>query len=91
MKGSLLGVLALTGVLAVGSGAVAARAQQADSTHVAYWDSATSNPITDIRHAKTQARLNSGGFVPRRDDVQVRARVERRELLCRLKAVERHP
>ena len=31
MKGSLLGVLALSGVLAVGSGAVAAHAQQADS------------------------------------------------------------
>jgi hypothetical protein len=34
-----------------------------DSTHVAYWDTATSSPITDIRHAKTQMRLNSGGFV----------------------------
>ncbi len=34
-----------------------------DSTHVAFWDAATSNPITDIRHAKTQMRLNSGGFV----------------------------
>ena len=29
-----------------------------------YWDYATASPITDIRHAKTQARLNSGGFVP---------------------------
>jgi len=36
----------------------------ADSTHVAYWDYATAQPIVDIRHAKTQARLNSGGFVP---------------------------
>ena len=35
-----------------------------DSTHVVFWDYATSSPITDIRHAKTQARLNSGGFVP---------------------------
>ena len=35
-----------------------------DSTHVAFWDYATASPITDIRHAKTQARLNSGGFVP---------------------------
>jgi hypothetical protein len=35
-----------------------------DSTHVAYWDNSTASPITDIRHAKTQARLNSGGFVP---------------------------
>ena len=35
-----------------------------DSTHVAYWDLSTSSPITDIRHAKTQARLNAGGFVP---------------------------
>jgi len=36
----------------------------ADSTHVMYWDLSTSSPITDIRHAKTQARLNAGGFVP---------------------------
>ena len=35
-----------------------------DSTHVMYWDLSTSSPITDIRHAKTQARLNAGGFVP---------------------------
>jgi Phage major capsid protein E len=39
-----------------------AGAGAADSTHVVYWDSATSSPITDIRHAKTQMRLNSGGF-----------------------------
>ena len=35
-----------------------------DGTHVVYWDYSTSNPITDIRHAKTLARLNSGGFMP---------------------------
>ena len=35
----------------------------ADSGHVVYWDTyASSNPITDIRAAKTQMRLNSGGF-----------------------------
>jgi hypothetical protein len=45
------------------TGEVAGQAT-ADGTHVGYWDYATSNPITDIRHAKTQARLNSGGFVP---------------------------
>jgi len=39
----------------------------ADSTHVVYWDAANypnGNPITDIRHAKTQMRLSSGGFAP---------------------------
>ena len=39
----------------------------ADSTHVVYWDSGNypnGNPITDIRHAKTQMRLSSGGFAP---------------------------
>jgi hypothetical protein len=39
----------------------------ADSTHVIYWDSGNypnGNPITDIRHAKTQMRLSSGGFAP---------------------------
>ncbi len=42
-----------------------AGAASADSTHVIYWDTyGTSSPITDIRHAKTQARLNSGGFAP---------------------------
>ncbi len=42
-----------------------AGAAAADSTHVVYWDNFnSSSPITDIRHAKTQARLNSGGFVP---------------------------
>ena len=45
------------------TGEVAGQATS-DSTHVVYWDYATSSPITDIRHAKTQARLNSGGFVP---------------------------
>ena len=45
------------------SGEVAGQAAS-DSTHVAYWDYATAQPIVDIRHAKTQARLNSGGFVP---------------------------
>lgn len=45
------------------TGEVAGQAA-ADSTHVAYWDYATAQPIVDIRHAKTQARLNSGGFVP---------------------------
>jgi hypothetical protein len=45
----------------VWTGEVAGQATS-DSTHVAYWDSATSSPITDIRHAKTQMRLNSGGF-----------------------------
>jgi hypothetical protein len=40
-----------------------AGAAAADSTHVVYWDTyGTSSPITDIRHAKTQMRLNSGGF-----------------------------
>jgi len=47
----------------VWTGEVAGQAT-ADSTHVVYWDYATASPITDIRHAKTQARLNSGGFVP---------------------------
>ena len=47
----------------VWTGEVAGQAAS-DSTHVAFWDYATSSPITDIRHAKTQARLNSGGFVP---------------------------
>jgi hypothetical protein len=47
----------------VWTGEVAGQAT-ADSTHVIYWDYATASPITDIRHAKTQARLNSGGFVP---------------------------
>src|SRR5579883_286921 len=45
----------------VWTGEVAGQAT-ADSTHVMYWDYATSAPITDIRHAKTQMRLNSGGF-----------------------------
>ena len=45
----------------VWTGEVAGQATS-DSTHVAYWDYATSSPITDIRHAKTQMRLNSGGF-----------------------------
>jgi hypothetical protein len=44
------------------TGEVAGQANS-DSTHVTYWDYATSSPITDIRHAKTQMRLNSGGFV----------------------------
>ncbi len=38
-----------------------------DSTHTVYWDSANypnGSPITDIRHAKTQMRLSSGGFAP---------------------------
>lgn len=39
-----------------------AGAGTADSTHVVYWDGGSSHPITDIRHAKTQMRLNSGGF-----------------------------
>jgi hypothetical protein len=47
----------------VWTGEVAGQATS-DSTHVVYWDYATASPITDIRHAKTQARLNSGGFVP---------------------------
>jgi hypothetical protein len=47
----------------VWTGEVAGQAT-ADSTHVVYWDYTTASPITDIRHAKTQARLNSGGFVP---------------------------
>jgi hypothetical protein len=48
----------------VWTGEVAGQAT-ADSTHVVYWDTyGTSSPITDIRHAKTQARLNSGGFAP---------------------------
>ena len=42
-----------------------AGAAAADASHVIYWDTyGTSNPITDIRHGKTQARLNSGGFAP---------------------------
>jgi hypothetical protein len=39
----------------------------ADSTHVIYWDAANypnGSPITDIRNAKTQMRLSSGGFAP---------------------------
>jgi hypothetical protein len=33
-----------------------------DSTHVKYWNDDSSSPIEDIRGAKTQMRLNSGGF-----------------------------
>lgn len=34
-------------------------------SQVQYWDNySSSNPITDVRHAKTQARLSSGGFTP---------------------------
>ena len=47
----------------VWTGEVAGQAT-ADSTHVVYWDYATASPITDIRHAKPQMRLNSGGFAP---------------------------
>lgn len=41
-----------------------AGAAGADSTHVVYWDTGESSPIKDIRHAKTEMRLNSGGFAP---------------------------
>src|SRR5579884_1575013 len=45
-------------------GAATASASFSNNCQVVYWDSVTSTPITDIRHAKTLARLNSGGFVP---------------------------
>ncbi len=45
-------------------GAATASASFSNNCQVVYWDNVTSTPITDIRHAKTLARLNSGGFVP---------------------------
>lgn len=35
-----------------------------DSTHVIFWDLASSTPIEDMRAAKTTMRLSSGGFAP---------------------------
>jgi hypothetical protein len=46
------------------AGAGTASASFNNNCQVVYWDYVTSTPITDIRHAKTLARLNSGGFVP---------------------------
>jgi hypothetical protein len=37
-------------------------AAAADATHVVYWNRPSSSPIEDIRGAKTQMRLSSGGF-----------------------------
>lgn len=40
-------------------------AAASSSTQVVYWDAANypnSSPVTDIRHAKTQMRLSSGGY-----------------------------
>jgi hypothetical protein len=46
------------------SGGAAASATFTNTATVQYWDYATSSPITDIRHAKSLMRLNSGGFAP---------------------------
>lgn len=47
-----------------GAGAVTADAAFSNNVNLQYWDYDTSTPIQDMRHAKTLARLNSGGFVP---------------------------
>lgn len=46
------------------AGAASSDALFTNSVNLTYWDYDTSSPITDIRHAKTLARLNSAGFAP---------------------------
>lgn len=46
------------------AGASTSAGSFSNNTTCAYWDLGSSSPITDVRHAKTLARLNSGGFVP---------------------------
>jgi hypothetical protein len=41
-----------------------AAAGGADSTHIVYWNDASSTPIEDIRAAKRSVHLVSGGFAP---------------------------
>ena len=46
------------------NGAAASDATFSNTCNLAYWDYSTSSPIVDMRHAKTLARQNSGGFAP---------------------------
>lgn len=45
-------------------GAANSDAAFTNAVNLAFWDSPTSTPITDVKQAKTFVRLNSGGFAP---------------------------
>lgn len=46
------------------AGASSSDASFSNAVNLQHWDTAGSTPIQDVRKAKTQMRLNSGGFTP---------------------------